>query len=73
MPQPVRSDQQGYGSLIHFMQPQTLDLRVIPQHELLGVRIQAHLLVHPLRHRIADVVLPSCNTGTEARIVKPYR
>lgn len=28
-------------------------LHLIAKHELLGVRIQIHLLLHPLRHRVA--------------------
>ena len=40
-------------SVITFRGPQKLDLHVVAQHELRGVRMQAHLLTHPLRHRIA--------------------
>jgi hypothetical protein len=31
---------------------------MIAQHELLGIRAQLHLLVHPLGHRVAVVVSP---------------
>jgi hypothetical protein len=30
---------------------------VIPQHQLLGVRMQVHLLVHPIWHRVAVQVV----------------
>ena len=37
------------------------DLHVIPQHQLLRIRIQIYLLVHPLRHRVAvQVMLEQC-------------
>jgi hypothetical protein len=29
------------------------ELHMIPQHQLLGIRMQVHLLVHPVGHRIA--------------------
>ena len=32
-------------------------LHVIPQHQLLGVRMQVNLLVHPLGHRVAVQVM----------------
>ena len=32
---------------------QALDLHMTVQHELLGVRMQVHLLVHPLGNRVA--------------------
>jgi hypothetical protein len=35
----------------------SLDLHVIPQHQLLRIRMQVHLLVHPLRHRVAAQVV----------------
>ena len=35
-----------------FSQPQDLDLHVIPQHQLLGIRMQVHLLVHPVGNRM---------------------
>jgi hypothetical protein len=31
-------------------EPRGLDLDVVPQHEFLRVRMEVHLLVHPLRH-----------------------
>ena len=34
-------------------------LHVIPQHQLLGVGVQIHLLVQPLRRRVVVVVNPS--------------
>jgi hypothetical protein len=30
---------------------------MIPQHQFLGVEMQIHLLVHPLGHRMAVVVI----------------
>jgi hypothetical protein len=39
--------------------PQRLGLHVVAQHELVGVRMQVHLLVHPLRHRMVVVVISS--------------
>jgi hypothetical protein len=36
---------------------------VVAQHELVGVRMQVHLLVHPLRHRMVVVVISSYKTG----------
>jgi hypothetical protein len=39
-------------SVITFRAPQRLDLHVVAQHELLGVWMQVHLLVHPLGHRV---------------------
>jgi hypothetical protein len=36
---------------------------VIPQHQLLGVGVQIHLLLQPLRRRVAVVVNPSYKTG----------
>jgi hypothetical protein len=44
-------------SVTTFRAPQRLDLHVIPQHELLGIRMQVDLLVHPLGHRIAVQVV----------------
>jgi len=32
-------------------------LHRIPQHELLAVRTEVHLLVHPVRHRVAAWVM----------------
>jgi hypothetical protein len=38
-----------------------LDLRVIPQHQFLGIRMQMHLLVHPVGHRVApQMMLEQC-------------
>jgi hypothetical protein len=54
MPELARRDQRDCESLIRFSsRPQSLDLHVVPQHQILGIRMQLHLLVHPLRHRIA--------------------
>jgi hypothetical protein len=47
MPQRERSDQQDYGSLIRFRRPQSLDLHVVPQHQLLWILMQVDLLVYP--------------------------
>ena len=44
-------------------QTQSLDLDVIPQLQLPGLRFQTHLLVPSLRHRIAVVAIPSYKTG----------
>ncbi len=52
MPDLERSDRPGYESLIRFRRPQSLSLHVVAQHQLLGVEMQIHLLVHPLGHRI---------------------
>ena len=49
--------------LARFSQPRGLDLRLIEQHELLRVRMEVHLLVHPLWYRVAVVANPSCKTG----------
>jgi hypothetical protein len=35
---------------------------MIPQHQLLGLRLQIHLLVHSLRYWIAVVAIPSYRT-----------
>ena len=32
-------------------------LHVIPQHQLLGIRMEVDLLVHPLRHQVAAQVM----------------
>jgi hypothetical protein len=53
MPQLETSDQQDHDSLIRFRRPQSLDLHMIPQHQLLGVRMEVHLLVNPVGNRIA--------------------
>ena len=42
---------------------ESLELHVVPQHQLLGVRVQIHLLVHPVRYRIAVVAIPAYKTG----------
>ena len=39
-------------SVTTFRAPQRLDLHVVAQHELVGVRMQIHLLVQPLGHRV---------------------
>jgi hypothetical protein len=52
MPQLERSDQRGYEGLIRFSRPQSLDLHVIAQHQLLGVAMEVHLLVHPVENRV---------------------
>ena len=36
---------------------EVLRLYVIPQHQLSGIRMQVHLLVHPIWHRIAVQVM----------------
>jgi hypothetical protein len=40
---------------------------MIPQHELLGVRMQIHLLVHPLGHRIAVQMMLEQRQGHDQR------
>ncbi len=40
------------SDLSYFSSPQRLDLHVISQHQFLWLRIQIHLLVHPLRHQV---------------------
>ena len=53
-----KNGQRASELLARFSQPRGLDLDVISQHQLLGIRMQVDLLVHPLRHRIAvEVVL----------------
>jgi hypothetical protein len=47
MPRLERGGQRVFESLIRFSRPQSLALHVIPQHQLLGVRMQIHLLVYP--------------------------
>ena len=43
--------------LARFSQPRGLDLHVVPQHQLLGVGMQIHLLVHPVGYRLAVQVM----------------
>jgi hypothetical protein len=57
MPQLETSDQQDHESLIRFRRPQSLDLHVIAQQQLRGVRMEVNLLVHPLGHWIAIQVM----------------
>jgi hypothetical protein len=58
MPQLETSDQQVYESLFRFRRPQSLALHAIPQHQLLGIGVQIHLLVHPIGNRMpVQVVL----------------
>jgi hypothetical protein len=52
-----KSKQRSRESAITFRAPQSLDLHVVPQHQLLGIRVQVHLLVHPLGHWIAVQVM----------------
>jgi len=51
---PLEKNRQRASELLaRLSQPRGLDLHVIPQHRLLGVRMQIHLLVYPLGYRIA--------------------
>jgi len=63
-----KNGQRASELLARFSQPRGLDLHMIPQHELLGVRMQIHLLVHPFGHWIpVQVVLEpvrNCVSGT---------
>ena len=45
----------------HLLQPSILTgrLHMIPQHQFLGIRIQVHLLVHPVGNWMAVVANPS--------------
>jgi hypothetical protein len=55
---PLEKNRQRASELLaRLSQPRGLDLHVIPQHRLLGIRMQIHLLVHPLGHRVADQVM----------------
>jgi hypothetical protein len=55
---PLERKVQRIGELLACVnQLQVLDLHVIPQHQLLGIRMQIHLLVHPLGNRIAVQVM----------------
>ena len=45
------------------------DLHVIPQHELLGIRMQVHLLVHPVGHRVAVQVMLQQRQGNDQLIL----
>jgi hypothetical protein len=40
-----------------FGRPPRTDLHVIAQHQLFGIRIQIHLLVYPLGHRVPVQVM----------------
>ena len=44
-----------------------LDLHVSPQHQLLGVRMQVHLLVYPVGHRVAAQVVLEQGQGYDQR------
>jgi hypothetical protein len=45
---------------------------VVPQHQLLGIRMQIHLLVYPLRHRIAvQVMLEQCQRHDQRQQALP--
>ena len=45
----------------------TKSLNMIPQHQLLGVWMQVHLLVYPVRHRIAVQVVLEQRQGHDQR------
>ena len=53
MPQLERSRQRVYESHFRLSRPRSWALHVIPWHQLLGVGMQIHLLVLPVRRRIA--------------------
>lgn len=57
MPHLERSVQPSSKTLIHSGRPQRSDLHVVPQHEFLGIRMEIDLLMHPLRHRIAVLLV----------------
>jgi hypothetical protein len=43
---------------------------MIPQHQLLAIRIQIHLLVHPLWHRVAiEMVLEPVRSYVSGTII----
>jgi hypothetical protein len=55
---------------------QRLHLHVVPQHQLLGVGVEIHLLVHPLRHRMpVQMVLEPVRSYVSGTISgsKPWR
>jgi hypothetical protein len=57
MPQLKRSDQRVCESLFRFSLSQSLAPHVIPQHELLRVRMEVDRLAHPLANRIPVQVM----------------
>jgi hypothetical protein len=55
---PLEKNRQRASELLaRLSQPRGLDLHVIAQHQLLGIRMQVHLLVHPVGHRVAAQVM----------------
>jgi hypothetical protein len=70
MPQLERSRQRVYESLFRFSRPRSLALHVIPQHQLLGVRMQVHLLAlpsDPVGHRVAAQMMLEQRQGHDQR------
>ena len=58
-----KNGQRASELLTRFSQPRGLDLDVIPQHQLLGIRMEVHLLVHPVGDLLVAVAIPFCRTG----------
>ncbi len=53
MPELEKSGQQASVTLTQLSRLQRLGLHVVPRHRLPRMRIKVHLLVHPVRHRVA--------------------